>query len=150
MHEAKKKAYRIKESVSKLLKCLNMKEISFFENNSVIVTQTRFIVGHKVTEIKNISSVKVEVLRSYRKIQVIVMLIGFLLMFFKELRIAGFVVFGATFLFMCLMEEKFTVRVNTNSGETDTLVSKDKEYIEQVAKAINSAMWTYYSQAAPM
>jgi hypothetical protein len=60
------------------------------------------------------------------------------------------VVFGATFLFMCLMEEKFTVRVNTNSGETDTLVSKDKEYIEQVAKAINSAMWTYYSQAAPM
>jgi len=127
-----------------------MKEISFFENNSVIVTQTRFIVGHKVTEIKNISSVKVEVLRSYRKIQLAVMLIGFLMMFFKQYRIAGVVIFGAAFLFMCLMEEKFTVRVNTNSGETDTLVSKDKEYIEQVAKAINSAMWTYYSQAAPM
>jgi hypothetical protein len=127
-----------------------MKEISFFENNTVIVTQTRFIVGHKVTEIKNISSVKMETLRSYRKLQSVLMLAGFLLMFFRAGRILGLLLFALTFLSVYLMEEKFSVRINTDSGETDSLVSNDRRYIEQVVKAINSAMWTYYLKAAPM
>jgi hypothetical protein len=129
---------------------LYMNEISFFENSSVIVTQTRFIVGHKVVEIKNIASVKVETIGGYRTIQFILMITGFLLMFFHGGRIFGLILFCITFLSVYLTDEKFSVHISTELGEADCLVSKDKQYIEQVVKAINAAMWAYYSKVAPM
>jgi hypothetical protein len=127
-----------------------MDEISFFENSSVMVTQSLFFVGHRMVEIKNIASVKVEAIGSFLTIQVILMITGFLLMFFDGGRIFGLILFCITFLFVNFTEEKFSVHISTEQGEADCLVSKDKQYIEQVVKAINAAMWAYYSDVAPM
>jgi len=127
-----------------------MQEISFFENNNVIVTQTRFIVAHKVFEIKNISSVKIRSVRVYRAIKLALALIGFLLMFFNAWRLPGIILFSVAILSVYFTEEKFSVHLDTKSGETDSLISKDRDYIEQVVKAINDAMWAYHLKTAPM
>ncbi len=127
-----------------------MQEISFFENNSVIVTQTRFIVAHKVVEIKNISYVKIGTLRNYLTLKLILAVFGFLLMFFREFRIEGVVIFAVSLLSAYFTQDRFSVRVQTNSGEIDSLVSKDKEYVEKVVNAVNSAMWAYHLKSAPM
>ena len=127
-----------------------MQEISFFENNNVIVTQTRFIVGHKVVEIKNISYVKMGTLRNYITLKLILAICGFLLMFFRELRIEGIVIFAISLLSAYFTQDRFSVRVQTNSGEIDSLVSNDKDYVEKVVNAVNSAMWAYHLKSAPM
>jgi hypothetical protein len=127
-----------------------MEEVSFFENNTVIVTQSRFIVESKVYEIKKISSVKVGLTKNYTRIKIILMVIGFMLMFFKDFRIAGIVTFAVSFLSLYLAQDQFSVKINTGNRETDGLVSKDKEYIEQVVKAINMAMQAQYLKAFPL
>jgi hypothetical protein len=127
-----------------------MQEISFFENSNVIVTQTRFIVAHKVVEIKNISYVKIGILRSYMALKLVALIGGFLMMFFSDLRILGIIIFAFSFLSIYFTGDRFSVRVITNTGEIDTLVSKDKDYIEKVVKAIDSAMWAYHLKSAPM
>jgi hypothetical protein len=127
-----------------------MQEISFFENSNVIVTQTRFIVAHKVIEIKNISYVKIGRLKSYTVLKLVLVIAGFLMMFFKDLRVIGIIIFAASFLSAYFTKDTFSVRVDTNSGEVDSLISKDKDYVEKVVKAINSAMWAYHLKSAPM
>jgi hypothetical protein len=127
-----------------------MEEVSFFQNNTVIVTQSRFIVESKVYEIKEISSVKVGVSKNYTRTKIIIMIIGFLLMFFKDGRIAGVAIFVISFFLLYLSQDKFVVRIKTGNNETDGLRSKDKEYIEQVVKAINMAMESQYLKAFPM
>jgi hypothetical protein len=127
-----------------------MQEISFFENSKVIVTQTRFIVAHKVIEIKNISYVKIGTLKSYAAFKLVLVICGFLMMFFKDLRITGIIIFTVSFLSAYFTTDRFSVRISTNSGEVDSLVSKDKDYVEKVVKAINSAMWAYHLKSAPM
>ncbi|WP_295675812.1 DUF6232 family protein [uncultured Mucilaginibacter sp.] len=127
-----------------------MQEISFFENKNVIVTQTRFIVAHKVVEIKNILAVKTRSVRVYRALKLVLALIGFLLIFFNAWRIPGIILFFVSILSVYFTEEKYSVHLNTKSGETDSLISKDRDYIEQVVKAINYAMWAYHLKTAPM
>lgn len=127
-----------------------MEEVSFFENNTVIVTQSRFIVESKVYEIKEISSVKVGVTKNYTRTKIIIMIIGFLLMFFKDGRIAGIAIFAVSFLTLYLSQDEFSVKIKAGNNETDGLRSKDKEYIEQVVKAINMAMQAQYLKAFPM
>jgi len=125
-----------------------MKEFRFFENSTVIVTQTRFIVEHKVVEIKNISSAIVEPVRTYSRVQIGFMIAGIGLTLFEKSRILGLVLFSAALVYTLIAGPKYSVRINTNSGKTDSLISKDKQYIEQVVKAINSAMWIYYLMMA--
>jgi hypothetical protein len=127
-----------------------MKEVCFFQNHTVIVTQSRFIVSRNVYEIKNISAVKVEPIKSNEKIKFVLMIIGFLLIFFNGFKLIGISLFFIAFLSLYLKEKIFAVHLVTNSGETDGLISKDREYIEQVVKAINSAMWAQYLKSAPM
>jgi Family of unknown function (DUF6232) len=127
-----------------------MEEVSFFQNNTVIVTQSRFIVESKVYKIKEISSVKVGVKKNYTRTKIIIMVIGFLLMFFKGGRIAGMAIFSISFFLLYLSQDKFCVKIRTGDSETNGLVSKDKQYIEQVVKAINIAMEAQYLQAFPL
>jgi hypothetical protein len=125
-----------------------MKEFRFFENSTVIVTQTRFIVEHKVVEIKNISSAMVEPVRNYRGLQIGLMISGIALAFFEKSRVAGLIIFSVAFIYLLVVRTKYSVRINTNSGTTHSLVSRDRQYIEQVVKAVNSAMWVYYLMIA--
>jgi hypothetical protein len=108
-----------------------MEEVSFFQNNTVIVTQSRFIVESKVYEIKDISSVKVGITKNYTRTKIIIMVIGFLLMFFKGGRIAGIVIFSISFLALYLSQDEFSVKIKTGNSETDGLKSKDKNILSR-------------------
>lgn len=127
-----------------------MEEVSFFQNDKVIVTQSRFIVESTVYKIQDISSVKVGVTKNYTRIKIIIMVIGFLLMFFRDGRIAGIAIFSVSFLSLYLLQDEFSVRIRTGNNEINGLKSKDRQYIEQVVKAVNTAMESQYLQAFPL
>ena len=124
-----------------------MDEISFFENKNVIVTQTRFIVSFKVYEIKNISTVRLGVINHNVKWYFLAMTVGFLLLFLSQGRIPGVILFVSGFILLYLKEDKYSVRIRTEGGETDSLISENRVYVEKVIKAINEAMWALEPEA---
>ncbi len=39
-----------------------------------------------------------------------------------------------------LLKDKYSVRINSNSGEVDGYISKDKELIQNIVNAVNNAI----------
>lgn len=117
-----------------------MDERTFYQDPNVMVTQSRFIVGGKTYAMRNISSVHVGKIEPSRIGAGLLLLFGILLSFSDASRAIGIiaVVLGAIWLF--LLKNKYTVRISSNSGEANSLVSKDQGYISQIVAAVNDAM----------
>lgn len=115
-------------------------ETTFYKDINVIVTQSRYVTQSKTYAMRNISSVHVfEIIKS-RRFPLILIVIGILLLFSGDTRIVGtiFAVIGAVILF--LTKNEYTVRISTNSGEANSIISKDKIYIQKIVNALNQAI----------
>jgi hypothetical protein len=118
-----------------------MEEIIFFQSSGVTVTQSRYIVDNKTFAMRNISSVHVGVIPAKRGFGILLIAIGFILLVSSaDTRIGGVIVIILGTLFAFLPKDKFTVRISTNAGETDSLFSKDKKGIQKIVDALNEAM----------
>lgn len=117
-----------------------MDEKNFYQDSTVTVTQSRFIVSGKTYAMRNISSVHVSKIEPSKKGAIIIILIGLVMAFSAEVRAAGilFLVLGALWAF--LSKNKYAVRISSNSGEANSLVSKDQSYITNIVDAVNNAM----------
>lgn len=115
-------------------------ETTFYKDINVIVTQSRYVTQSKTYAMRNISSVHVfEIIKS-RRFPLILIVIGILLLFSGDTRIVGtiFAVIGAVILF--LTKNEYAVRISTNSGEANSIISKDKIYIQKILNALNQAI----------
>ncbi|AZA47949.1 hypothetical protein EG346_06975 [Chryseobacterium carnipullorum] len=115
-------------------------ETTFYKDINVIVTQSRYVTQSKTYAMRNISSVHVfEIIKS-RRFPLILIVIGILLLFSGDTRIVGtiFAVIGAVILF--LTKNEYAVRISTNSGEANSIISKDKIYIQKIVNALNQAI----------
>lgn len=115
-------------------------ETTFYKDLNVTVTQSRYVTQSKTYAMRNISSVHVfEIIKS-RKFPIILIILGILLLFSGDTRIVGiiFAIAGALFLF--LIKNEYAVRISTNSGEANSILSKDKAYIQKIVNALNEAI----------
>lgn len=115
-------------------------ETTFYKDINVIVTQSRYVTQSKTYAMRNISSVHVfEIIKS-RKFPLILIVIGILLLFSGDTRIVGIIlaVVGAVILFVT--KNEYAVRISTNSGEANSIISKDKIYIQKIVNALNQAI----------
>ncbi|MFB9842504.1 DUF6232 family protein [Mucilaginibacter ginsenosidivorans] len=118
-----------------------MEETIFFQSGGVTVTQSRYIVDNKTFAMRNISSVQVGVILAKRGFGFFLLVVGLILaVSSNDARTAGIVVLILGALFAFLPKDKFTVRISTNSGETDSLWSKDRQSIQRIVDALNEAM----------
>jgi len=115
-------------------------ETIFYQDSNVTVTQARFITNSKTYAMRNISSVHIFEIVKSRTLQVIMIIISILLLFSNDLRIAGVFILAVAALILFLTKNEFSVRISTNSGEANSIVSKDKSYIESIVKALNEAI----------
>jgi Family of unknown function (DUF6232) len=116
------------------------KEIMFYQDTNVQVTQSRFITNSKTYAMRNISSVHIfEIIKS-RKGPVLLMIAGGLMLFSDTARIAGFLIIALGILILFLIKNEYAVRISTNSGEVNSIVSKDRDYIEKIVNALNNAI----------
>jgi multisubunit Na+/H+ antiporter MnhC subunit len=115
-------------------------EVTFYQDANVTVTQSRYLTNSKTYAMRNISSVHIfEIIKS-RKLPIIMIVIGVLMLLADNVRIAGFVVFAIGVALLFLIKNEFAVRISTNSGEANSIVSKDKIYIQKIVDALNEAI----------
>ncbi|APW66796.1 MAG: zinc ribbon domain-containing protein [Arcobacter sp.] len=112
----------------------------FYDEGYIKVTNTRFISGEQTFSLNNISSVTVG--KSEGGISAmgwIIALVGLILVFVLPdwWKLAGvFLIMGG----LGSKEDLHTVRITTNGGDQDALISKDKPYISKIVNSLNDAI----------
>lgn len=115
-------------------------EVMFYQDGNVTVSQARFITNSKTYAMRNISSVHIFEIVASRKLPVIMILIGFFMLFSDSARVAGFIILALGVGILFLIKNEFAVRISTNSGEANSIISKDKAYIQTIVNALNEAI----------
>jgi len=52
----------------------------------------------------------------------------------------GFVLLAIGLLLLFLIKNEFAVRISTNSGEANSIVSKDRTYVQRIVDGLNEAI----------
>lgn len=120
-----------------------MEEKVYYQNGDILVTPSRFVNAGKTYAMRNISSVQIGVIEPQGKgVLILGILICFLVLLYGSL---GWKV-GAVAVSLLLvylfrkMKQKYSVRINSNSGEVDGLISQNREYIQTIVNAMNGAI----------
>jgi len=118
----------------------NQKEITFFEDKNVIVTQSRYIAGSKTYVLRNISSVSILKINKSRTSALILLVIGVVMLSTDLTKFLGVLLSAIGFIWLVAIKNEYAVRITTNAGELNSLTSKDYKYIESIVKSINEAI----------
>ncbi|HTE01458.1 MAG TPA: DUF6232 family protein [Mucilaginibacter sp.] len=115
-------------------------EVVFYQDVNVTVTQSRFVTNSKTYAMRNISSVHIFEIVKSKKFPIILAIIGVFMLFSDAARVVGFFVLALGALLLFSIKNEFAVRISTNSGETNSIVSKDKMYVQKIVHALNEAI----------
>ena len=115
-------------------------ESTFYQDSRVTVTQSRFVTQAKTYAMRNISSVHVfEIIKSKTKAMLLV-LFGIALLFSGKTIIIGVILIALGIWWFIYIKNEYAVRISTNAGETNSIISKDKIYIQKIVNALNEAI----------
>lgn len=115
-----------------------MEEVIFLKEDSILVTNTRFVVsGHTyamngVTSVKNVSE------QPSRTLPVLIGLIGILLI--KDSLIFAVLLMGVAVGMFYIYRRKYVVALTTSSGEVKAFKSIDAAFIERIVSALNKSI----------
>jgi len=116
-----------------------MDERIFFEYGDVKVTSSRFINGGQTYVMNNVTSVKPYMKKPNRTGGIIVLLIGFIIMFNSSL-ITGLLIAAAASYYLYQQKTIYKILLSTSAGETTALVTYQRNYMSDVIAAINNAI----------
>lgn len=116
-----------------------MEEKFFFNQGNVSVSNARFIVSGQTYAMNGVTSVKQAVRHPSRVLPILLSAIG-LLMLFGGVPVFGLLLIAVAVLSWVLQKSVWIVVLNSSSGETQALTSKDKAYIEGVINALNQSI----------
>jgi len=115
-------------------------ETIFYNDSSIKVTQSRFITYSKTYTMRNISSVYIfEIIKSKNK-ALLLIIVGFLLLFSKNIFWLGIIILILGLWWIYTIKNEYAVRISTNAGEVNSIVSKDRDYIQKIVNALNEAI----------
>ena len=116
-------------------------EKEFYKNSNVLVTQSRVVINQKTYAMRNVSSVSMLIEDKSRSklISVIFLVFGLILLYNSRYDLASVSIIIAT-IFLFNLKNKYIVRISSNSGDSNALISTDKNYIRNVVDAINKAI----------
>jgi hypothetical protein len=113
----------------------------FHNDANVIVTQSRFIASGRTYTMRNISSVTVSTVEKDKKLQIALLVVGCLMALTGGgVQIAGFVIALGALIWLLTMKNNYAVRISTNAGESNSLTSADKAYVQKIVNAVNEAI----------
>ena len=112
----------------------------FYQDSEVTVTQDRFVVGSETYAIENISSVSnFEIVKSKNGPSML-MALGAILLVPSGMRILGGVLVIIGFLWLFSVKNEYAVRISMNAGEINSVVSKNRDYIQKIVDALHEAV----------
>jgi len=115
-------------------------EVTFYQDVNVTVTQSRYVTNSKTYAMRNISSVHIFEIIKNRTLPIMMVIIGFLMLFSESSRILGLILSALGILILVLTKNEFTVRISINAGEVNSIVSKDRLYVQNIVNALNEAI----------
>lgn len=114
----------------------------FYGDDSVTVTQSRFIAEAKTYAMRNISSVSLRRNRKSRFWQFALVVVGVVLVLADASQMGGWVMVGLGAVWLYFTRDEYAVRISSNSGEADGFVSADRKRVEKIVEALNEAIVT--------
>ena len=117
-----------------------VQEKVFYQDSNVTITQSRFISGGKTYAMSNISSVALFKKTKSRAFQILLIVIGVGMLFGSDNKVLGVVIAAVGGLALYLTKDEYSVRITSNAGEADGLVSTNQQYVQQVVNAVNDAI----------
>ncbi|AZA55799.1 hypothetical protein EG349_13450 [Chryseobacterium shandongense] len=118
----------------------NQPENQFYHDGVVTVTQSRFVTQSKTYAMRNISSVHIFEIQKSRVGPIIMILLGFPFLFSGEIFWMGLIIIALAILWLFYIKNEYAVRISTNSGEANSILSKDRVYIQKIVDALNDAI----------
>lgn len=118
----------------------NQSEIQFYKDNFVRVTQSRFVTQSKTYAMRNISSVHVFEIEKNRTHPIIMILVGAPFLFYGDNFWIGLIIIALAILWLLSIKNEYAVRISTNAGEANSIISKDRNYIQKIVDALNEAI----------
>lgn len=115
-------------------------ETIFYNGNSVTVTQSRFVTESKTYAMRNISSVHLfEIVKNKAK-AIVLIIFALLFLFSKEFFWIGLILIALGIIWFIFIKNEYAVRISTNAGEVNSIISQNKEYIREIVNALNEAI----------
>jgi len=118
----------------------NQSETQFYQDGTVTVTQSRFITQSKTYVMRNISSVHVFEIEKNRVTPIIMILLGIPFLFSGNIFWIGLIIIAIGILWLISIKNEYAVRISTNAGEANSILSKDRMYIQKIVDALNKAI----------
>jgi hypothetical protein len=115
-------------------------EVTFYQDVNVTVTQSRYVTNSKTYAMRNISSVHIFEIVKSKTLPIVMVILGGLMLLSDASRILGFILLAIGILILALIKNEFTVRISTNAGEVNSIVSKDRSYVQNIVNALNDAI----------
>lgn len=118
----------------------NQPETQFYQDGTVTVTQSRFVTQSKTYAMRNISSVHIFEIEKNRVTPIIMILIGLPFLFSGDVFWIGLIIITLGILWLFTIKNEYAVRISTNAGEANSIISKDRIYIQKIVDALNDAI----------
>lgn len=118
----------------------SQEEKIFYQDTTVTVTQSRFVAGSKTYAMRNISSVSLFKIDKSVSLQIILLVTGLIMLSGQNTRVVGVILVIGNIFWISTIKDQYSVRISTNAGEANSLISKDQSYIQKIVNALNDAM----------
>ncbi|MEA9389561.1 DUF6232 family protein [Acerihabitans sp. TG2] len=117
-------------------------EKEFYTNGNVSITNARFRVGSTTYAMQGVTSVKKHRIAANKIWAILMVLAGLGMMFWAELsgKVVGFVILILGVIIFKMLKDTYIVILNSSSGESQALNSKDEKYIDDVINSLNDAI----------
>lgn len=115
-----------------------MEELVFLDECGVTVTKTRFITFGKTQALGGITSVSTLVRSPKRLGPILLVIIGILLV--AMVPIIGFTAIALGIVWFILQKKVYIIQLESASGVSNALESKDQDFIFRVSDALNAAI----------
>jgi hypothetical protein len=113
----------------------------FHKDSNVTVTQSRFIANGRTYAMRNISSVTIFEIEKSKKLPIAILIVGCIMAFCGgDTMLLGIVIAIGGLIWILMLKNDYAVRISTNAGETNSLTSGNKDYIQKVVNALNDAI----------
>jgi hypothetical protein len=116
-----------------------MEERTFFEYEDVKVTNARFVSGGQTYAMNNVTSVKPFEKKPSRLGGIIVVCIGLAIMVNSSF-MTGLAITVAAAYYLYQQKTVFHVLLSTSAGETQALMTYQRDYLNKVITALNDAI----------
>ncbi len=117
-----------------------MEEKTFYKDDNVLVSTSRFVFSGRTFLISNLLSVSNSKVfkNDIRILAIVILLIGIFIIIVYQ--IFEIIIISISGILLFTIKDKYAVKITSNSGEENVMESRNKKYFQTIVDAINEAI----------